>query len=125
MINLLINTRLLFLSKLFHNPALFSIFKRIKTIELVKDRIYFSPNDAFKIVERFPSLNGIELPVFSFDYCVSVVDVFLNHLQDLSHIKIAYYQDTLLDNPFSRHYIIEKRRQTHSLIILLMKTKLS
>jgi hypothetical protein len=112
MIDLSISTQLLLLSKIIDNPSLFQIFKQIKTIELVKNIIYFLPNSASKIVERFPSLNHIELPLFSFDYCVSIIDVFLYHLKDLSYIKMNYYQDTLLDDPFLCDYLIRKRRQT-------------
>ncbi|CAF4020018.1 unnamed protein product [Rotaria sp. Silwood1] len=110
-IDLSISTQLLLLSKIIDNPSLFTIFKRIKTIELIKNIIYFLPSSASKIVERFPSLTHIELPVFSFDYCVSVIDIFLCHLKDLSYMKINYNQTTLLDDPFSYDYLIAKRRQ--------------
>jgi len=80
-------------------------------IELVRNGTYFPPSSASKIAERFPSLNHIELPVFSFDYCVPVIDVFLSGVKDLSYMKINYSQDTLLDDPFSRDYLIRKRRQ--------------
>ncbi|CAF5099727.1 unnamed protein product, partial [Rotaria sp. Silwood1] len=61
-IDLSISTQLLLLTKIIDNPSLFSIFKRIKMIELVKNIIHFLPNSASKIVERFLSLNHIELP---------------------------------------------------------------
>ncbi|CAF5084157.1 unnamed protein product, partial [Rotaria sp. Silwood1] len=111
-IDLSISTQLLLLAKIIDNPSLFSIFKRIKMIELVKNIIHFLPNSASKIVERFPSLNHIELPVFSFDYCISVIDVFLCYLKNLSYMKIKYHQDTLLDDPFSCYHLIAKHRQT-------------
>ena len=71
--------------------------------------IYFPPNLSSKIVERFPSLNHVELHMLSFDHCVSVTDVFISHLKQLSYIKIHYFQDTLLDDPFSIDYILRKR----------------
>ena len=78
----------------------------------VTEKFYFPPHFASKFVERFPSLVDIELQVFSFDHCVPIIETFLSHLKNLSYVRIDYYQDTLLDDPFSRDYIIEKRRQT-------------
>ena len=78
----------------------------------ITEKFYFPSDFVLKFVDRFPSLFDIELQVFSFDHCVSIINTFLSHLKNLSYIKIDYYQDTLLDDPFSRDYIIEKRRQT-------------
>jgi hypothetical protein len=64
-----------------------------------------------KIVERFSSLNHVELHVFSSDHCVLIIDVFISHLKQLSYIKIHYFHDTLLDDPFSIDYILRKRSQ--------------
>jgi hypothetical protein len=110
-INLIIGTQLLVLSKLIDNPSL-SIFKQIKLIESITKNVYFPPNFASKFVQRFPSLVHIELQVYSFDHCVSIIEMFLSNLENLSYLKINYYQDTLLDDPFSCNYIIEKRHQT-------------
>ncbi|CAF1236523.1 unnamed protein product [Rotaria sordida] len=109
--NLKINTPLLISSKFIDNPSLFSIFKQIKRITSITEKIYFPSKFALKLVQRFPSLTDIELIVFTFDHCVSIIEVFLCHVEHLSYLKISYSQNTLLDNPFSRHYIIEKRRQ--------------
>jgi hypothetical protein len=79
--------------------------------------VYFPSNCASKLVQHFPSLNHIELQVFSFDNCVSVIDTFLTQLENLSYIKINYDKDTLLDDPFSRNFIIEKRREIFSMCI--------
>ncbi|CAF1192751.1 unnamed protein product [Rotaria sp. Silwood1] len=111
LIDLKINVQLLISSKLFNNPSLISIFKQIKILKLITEKIYFPSNSAIKFVRRFPSLTHIELKVFSFDNCVSTIDIFLNYLQYLSYTKINYDQITLLDDPFSRDYIIEKRYQ--------------
>ncbi|CAF2722301.1 unnamed protein product [Rotaria sp. Silwood2] len=73
--------------------------------------MYLPSNSALKFVQRFSSLTRIELKVFSFDNCISIIDIFLSHLQHLSYAKINYDQVTLLDDPFSRDYIIEKRHQ--------------
>jgi len=80
-------------------------------VKSITDNIFFPSNFASKFVQRFPSLSHIELQVFSFDDCVSIIDIFLTHLEHLSYLKIYYNQDTLLDNPFSYDYIIRKRRQ--------------
>ncbi|CAF4856242.1 unnamed protein product, partial [Rotaria sp. Silwood2] len=53
-----------------------------------------------------------ELQVFSFDDCISIIEIFLSRLENLSYIKISYSQDTLVDDPFSRQYLMKKRRQT-------------
>jgi len=116
--NLIIDTRLLRLSKLIDNPSLISIFKQIKMIKSRTNKSYFPSKFAFKFVQRFPSLSHIELHVFSFDNCVSIIDIFLSQLENLSYIKINYDHDTLLDDPFSCDYIIEKRRQTFPMNIL-------
>ena len=108
MTDITISTRLLMLSKLIDNPSLIPIFKQIKMIKSITEKIYFPS----KFVQRFPSLIDIELQVLSFDNCVSVINIFLTYLKNLSYFKINYSQKTLLDDPFSRNYIIEKRRQS-------------
>ncbi|CAF1180455.1 unnamed protein product [Rotaria sordida] len=60
-INLIIGSRLLVLSKLIDNPSLIPIFKQIKMIESIRKKIYFPSNFASKLVQRFPSLIHIEL----------------------------------------------------------------
>ncbi|CAF2924708.1 unnamed protein product, partial [Rotaria sp. Silwood2] len=44
--------------------------------------------------------------------CVSIIDIFLNHLKHLSYVKMNYDEILLINDPISRDYIIEKRRQT-------------
>jgi len=90
---------------------LISFFKQVKILISKTKNIYFPPNLSSKIVERFPSLNHVEFDVFSFDHCVSVIDVFISHLKKLSYIKIHYFHDTLLDDPFSINYILTKRTE--------------
>lgn len=68
------------------------------------EKIYFPSYFSLKFIEHFPSLVDIELQIFSFDHYVSIIDIFLSHLKNLSYIEISYYQDTLLDDPF--HMII-------------------
>ncbi|CAF1204551.1 unnamed protein product [Adineta steineri] len=71
-----------------------------------------------KFVDRFPSLTHIKLQVISFDDCVSIIDTFLSHLKDLSYLKINYFEDSLLDDPFSLENIIEKRRQAFPMNVI-------
>ncbi len=49
--------------------------------------------------------------MYFLDHCVSTIDVFISHLKQLSYIKIHYFQDTLLDDPFSIDYILTKRSE--------------
>lgn len=111
-------TALLISSKFIDNPSLFPVFKRIKLIETVFEDIYFPPSFAEKLVERFPSLLHIELEIISLDSCASIIDIFLSHLKNLSYIKIDYFENALLDYPFSRVNIIEKRRQAFPMNII-------
>jgi hypothetical protein len=112
------NTALLISSKFIDNPSLIPIFKQIELIETITEKISFPPSFAQKLVERFPSLIHIELQVFSFDHCVSIIDTFLSHLEDLSYIRIDYYENILSDDPFSCDSIIEKRRQTFPMEVI-------
>jgi len=108
---LILDTRLLLLPKLIDNLSLIPFFKQIKILKLKKKNISLPSNLLLKIVERFPSLNRVELQMFSFDHCVPVIDVFISHFKQLSYIKIHYFQDTLLDDPFSIGYILTKRSE--------------
>jgi len=110
--HIIISTRLLMSSKLIDNPSLISIFEQIKTIKSLAEKIYFPSNFASKLVQRFPSLLAIDLQVLSFDNCVDIINIFLTYFENLSYVKIHYSQETLLDDPFSCNYIIEKRRQS-------------
>ncbi|CAF1519359.1 unnamed protein product, partial [Adineta steineri] len=56
--------------------------------------------------------------VFSFDICSFIIEVFLTQLEQLSYMKINYHQDTLLDDYFTREYIINKRRKVFPLKII-------
>ncbi|CAF3864820.1 unnamed protein product [Rotaria sp. Silwood1] len=60
-INLIINTPLLLLSKLIDNSFLIRIFKQIKMVKSITENFFFPSNFALKFVQRFPSLNHIEL----------------------------------------------------------------
>ncbi|CAF4486362.1 unnamed protein product [Rotaria sp. Silwood2] len=112
LIDLIINTPLLISSKFINNSSLIPIFKQIKMITSVTEKIYFPSKLTSKLVQHFPSLSHIELQVFSFDDCISIIEIFLSRLENLSYIKISYSQDTLVDDPFSRQYLMKKRRQT-------------
>lgn len=106
---------------LFDNPSFISIFRRLQGLqlltenvdglELLAENIYFPLKYASKLIQRFPSLIDIELQVLSFDTCVYLVDILLDGLVNLLHLKIFFIEDTILDNLYSRNYVIEKRRQ--------------
>ncbi|CAF1275130.1 unnamed protein product [Adineta steineri] len=116
--NLTILTELFIYSKFIDNSFLIPVFKRIELIETTFEDIYFPPSFSMKFVDRVPSLAYIELQVISFNDCVSIIDTFLSHLKNLSYIKIDYFEDSLLDDPFSLENIIEKRRQAFPMDII-------
>jgi hypothetical protein len=118
MIGIIISTQVLMLSKLIDNSSLIPLFKQIKLIKSIREKCYFLLNFVSKFIQRFPSLSHIELQVFSFDNCVSLINTFVTYVTNLGYVKINYSQNTLLIDPFSRDYIIEKRRQYIFLIIL-------
>ncbi|CAF1342808.1 unnamed protein product, partial [Adineta steineri] len=111
LISLTIVIELLTYSKFIDNSFLIPVFKRIELIETTFEDVCFPASFSMKFVDRFPSLTYIKLQVISFDDCVSIIDTFLSHLKNLSYIKINYFEDSLLNDPFSLENIIEKRRQ--------------
>jgi len=117
-IHLGISASYLVLSEFIDNQSLISIFKQIKILISVMKDHYFPSNFASKLVERFPSLTRIELRVFLFDDCTSAIDILLGHLNNLSYLKINCEQISLRDHPFSRNYIIDKRRQAFDFNII-------
>jgi hypothetical protein len=117
-IHLGISASYLVLSEFIDNQSLISIFKQIKKLTSVIKDHYFPSNSALKLVERFPSLTRIELRVFSFDDCISAIDILLGHLNNFSYLKIYCDQISLCDHPFSRNYIIDKRREAFPLNII-------
>ncbi|CAF1440234.1 unnamed protein product [Adineta steineri] len=118
LINLTILTELLIYSKFIDNSFLIPVFKRIELIETTFEDIYFPASFSMKFVYRFPSLAYIELQVISFNDCVFIIDTFLSHLKNLSYLKIDYFENSLLDDPFSLENIIEKRRQAFPMNII-------
>ncbi|CAF4602952.1 unnamed protein product, partial [Rotaria sp. Silwood2] len=83
----------------------------VDELELLRENIYFPLKHASKLIQRCPSLIDIELQVYSFDTCIHLVDILLDGFANLLHLKIYFTNDTILDNPYSRNYVIEKRRQ--------------
>lgn len=75
----------------------------------------FPSKYATTIVQRFQSLTFIEIEVYSIDISVPIVDILLSGLPKLCLMYIFFKHNSLLDNPFSRNYIIEKRRQSFNL----------
>jgi hypothetical protein len=100
------------------NRSLFPIFKQIKILKSIADFSCFRSNFTSKLVQRFPSLTDIELKVFSFDNCICVIDILLSHLKNLSYLKIYHIKLSSLDHPFSRNYIVDKRRQSFGFNII-------
>ncbi|CAF1217550.1 unnamed protein product [Rotaria sordida] len=117
-INLKISSSYWILSEFIDNKFLISIFKQIKILKSIKKNRYIPSNFLLKLVERFPSITNIEFEMFSFDDCISTIDILLNYLKDLCYLKIYYYQDSLLDYPVSRNYVIDKRREAFNFNII-------
>ncbi|CAF4470688.1 unnamed protein product, partial [Rotaria sp. Silwood2] len=121
MIQLRIGTQLFLSPILFDNPSFTFILSRLQGLQLLTDdvdelellieNIYFPLKHASKLIQSCPSLIDIELQVYSFDTCVHLVDILLDGFVNLLHLKIYFTNDTILDNPYSRNYVIEKRRQ--------------
>ncbi len=118
MIDLEINPTDLLFSEFIDNQSLFSIFKQIKILKSITEHCYVRPNFISKLVQRFPSLTDIELQVRSFDDCIYAIDVLLSHLKNLSYLKIYYIKVSSFDHPFSRNYIVNKRRQAFGFNII-------
>ncbi len=118
MINLRISPSYLVLPELIDSRFLISIFQQIKTLKLIPEYRCVPLNFVLKLVQRFPSLTDIEHPVYSLDECVFAIDILLRHLKNLSYLKIYYLEFSLLDHPFSRNYIIDKRREAFGFNII-------
>ncbi|CAF3698888.1 unnamed protein product [Rotaria sp. Silwood1] len=73
--------------------------------------MFFSLQYAPDLIQRFPSLIDIELPVFSFNTCIQLADILLDGLANLHHLKIHFINKTTLDNSYSRDDVIETCRQ--------------
>jgi len=85
--------------------------KGVERFELLAENIYFPLKYTSKLIQQFPSLIDIQLQVLSFDTCVHLVDILLDGLVNLLHLKIYFIEDTILDNRYLHNYVIEKRRQ--------------
>ncbi|CAF4115690.1 unnamed protein product [Rotaria sordida] len=112
---LAMSSSLLFLPIIFDNPTLSETFKQLNVLDLVADGLYFPLKYASKFVQRFPSLTVIEIEVYSIDDSVPIIDIFLASLAKLRFLKIHFKYDSLLDDPCSRNYVIDKRRQSFGL----------
>jgi hypothetical protein len=112
---LVIDSSLFFSSKVLNNSALTPVFNRLNKLYISTDYIYFPSKYASTIVQHFLSLTLIEIEVYSIDISVPVIDIFLGELIKLQLITIHFKHNSLLDNPFSRNYVIEKRRQSFHL----------
>lgn len=119
------STSLLISLILINKPDLILIFSRIKSLRLFDNYAYFDPKFTAqfvqyfpswtKFVECFPSLKKIEIRIFSPDYCVSIIDIFLTGFAKLHLIIVEFIGDHLSSNSISRDYVIEKRRQSFGL----------
>jgi hypothetical protein len=112
---LIINSSILFSTKVLKNPSLWLTFNQLNKIRILSDDVYIYPKYVSKFVQRVPSLTIVELEVHSIDIFAPIVDILLSELSKLRLIVIQFKDDYLLSYPFSRTYIIEKRRQSFGL----------
>ncbi|UJR29550.1 hypothetical protein I4U23_010767 [Adineta vaga] len=109
---LLISSSFLFSSNIFFNPELTQTFKRLNVLQIKGCSYYFPLKYASQLVQSFPSLNTIDIKVYSIDHTMSLVDILLNGLNKLEHILIRIKCNSLLDEQDLHMYVIEKRRQS-------------
>jgi hypothetical protein len=110
---LIMSASFLFSKRFLDISSLSSVFNRLTKLELLNGNDgYFLVKYTPQLVQHFPSLIQIILTVYSSDSCVEIIDILLTGLPKLVYIKINFHRDTLLDNPFTSHYIIEKYRKT-------------
>ena len=111
----MISKSLLLSKTILANPSLTPTFDRIDTLEMINQKDFFPVQSARRLAQRFPSLSRVELRVYSFDNCVAIVDILLGSLAKLAYVKVYFERDTLLDDPFTCRYVIEKRRHAFTL----------
>ncbi|CAF4075935.1 unnamed protein product [Rotaria sordida] len=111
MIYLTIPTRL-FLSRLiFDSPSLIDCFRRLQSLNVTSEHVNFTVKDVLKLIEKCLLLIHIELRSFSFDICLSIVDILLGGLSNLIHMKIYFNTHILCNNPCSIDYIVGRRHR--------------
>jgi hypothetical protein len=67
---------------------------------------------AAKLIERFPSLIHLELEIYSTDACLPLLEILLDNLPKLMHLKIHFRKNKLLgDGKCLIDHIIERRHQ--------------
>ena len=111
----MISTALLLSKTILASPSLTATFHRIHTLGVINPKDYFPVQSARQLAQRFPSLSRVKLRVYSFDSCVTIVDILLGSLAKLAFVKVHFERDTLLDDPFTRRYVVEKRRRAFTL----------
>ncbi|CAF4658888.1 unnamed protein product [Rotaria socialis] len=91
-----------------------NVTELIITLHILIDNMHFPSKYASTIVQCYRSLTFIEIDLYSTDIAVPIADIFLRDLEKLRFIIIHCRHNSLLDNPFSRNYIMEKRHQSFS-----------
>ncbi|CAF3338585.1 unnamed protein product [Rotaria sp. Silwood2] len=114
---LIIDSSLFFSYTILNNHELTLIFNRLKKLRILADHEYFHSKYASTIVQLFSCLTLIEIEVYSIYSAIPIVDIFLAGLAKLRFIMIHLRHRSLLRNPFTRNYVIKKRRQSYGLSI--------
>ncbi len=112
MIQLKIGNPLIFSPILYDNSSLTHIFHQLQSLYLLKEYIGFPIKYATKLIQRFPSLIHLELEIYSVDKCIPLLDILLDGLPKLIHLKIHFEKNKLLtDETCLIDHVIERRHQ--------------
>jgi hypothetical protein len=102
----------IFSSLLYDDLSLIHVFAQLQSLYLVSKYIGFPLEYALQLVEWFPSLVHLELEIYSVDTFVSLLNVLLDGLPKLIHLKIHFHKNKLLcDGTCLTNHITERRRQ--------------
>jgi hypothetical protein len=117
-IHLKIGNALIFSPILCDNSSLTPVFNRLQSLYLLSKHIGFPLQYAPKIVEHFPSLIHLELEIYSVGRCKPLLNILLDGLSKLIHLKIHFYKSMIIGEwEFLNDYVIERRRQAFPLNI--------
>ncbi len=112
LIHLKISNRLIFSPLLYDNASLTPLFDRLQSLYLLTDYISFPLIHASKIIDRFPSVIHLELEIYSVHLRKSFLNIILDGLPKLIHLKIHFRKNKLSGNwSWLIDYFIARRRQ--------------
>ncbi|CAF1140672.1 unnamed protein product [Adineta steineri] len=103
---------------LYDDPSLTSVFHQLKSLYLLSNHCKSFLKYAFKLVEHFSSLIHLELEIYSTDLCISLLNILLDGLPKLIHLKIYFrHAQVLPQDADLTDYILQRRRKAFPLNI--------